>query len=70
MSEPGKCPDREMRAGGQKGDKREEETMRRRLGIFSVVGMLTALAVGGFGVLGAGAQTNSGTVKTFDVDMD
>jgi hypothetical protein len=33
--------------------------MRRRLAIFSVIGAtLAALAVGGFGVLSASAQTN------------
>jgi hypothetical protein len=40
--------------------------MRRRLAIFSVIAATAALAMGGLGVVGAGADTNTGTIKIFD----
>ena len=50
----------------------DKRNMRRRFAIFSVIGAtLATLAVGSFGVLGAGAQQgNSGTVKIFDGDKE
>jgi hypothetical protein len=46
--------------------------MRRRIGVLAVIGAACgALAVGGFGVLGAGAApTNQGTIKIFDGDKE
>jgi hypothetical protein len=45
--------------------------MRRMIGIFAVIAAtMTALVVGGLGVIGAGAQTNHGTVKIFDGDKE
>jgi hypothetical protein len=49
----------------------EGNAKRRRLGFFAVIcGTLMALAVGGFGLVGAGAQTNTGTIKIFDATKD